>query len=151
MACDCRPLCQISQFPAAGVFLSTERSFSSGDGCLPTGLEWPASLHLSSFCASSSGPRQALLLQGHGTHCNCTVLASEGVVSGPSESVARPSCRPAQTERSSQTAPFPPSAPKSLRASVSCLETIQRFAYPVIHQVCRLVQGWGSTAFLIPV
>ena len=72
------------------MYFSTERSLSSGDGCLSTGLERPASLRLSTCCSSSPGPRQAPFLQGHGTHSNRTVLASEGVVSGPFESVDRP-------------------------------------------------------------
>ena len=48
-----------------------------------------------------------------------------GVVLGPPECIDDPSCRPAQKEGSTQTAPLPPSSPTFPCASASCLETFQ--------------------------
>ena len=57
-----------------------------------------------------------------------SVLASEGMVPGPSGTVVRCSHRTVKSKRSSKTTPLPPLPSKSAYASADCMATIKRFA-----------------------
>ena len=57
-----------------------------------------------------------------------SVLASEGMVPGPSETIVRRSHHTVKSKRSTKTAPLPPLPPKSAYASADCMATIKRFA-----------------------
>ena len=58
-----------------------------------------------------------------------SVLASEGLLPGPSGTVVRRSHHTVRSKRSSKTAPLPPIPPKSAYASADCMATIKRFAH----------------------
>ena len=57
-----------------------------------------------------------------------SVLASEGMVPGPSGTIVRRSHHTVKSKRSTKTAPLPPLPPKSAYASADCMATIKRFA-----------------------
>ena len=57
-----------------------------------------------------------------------SVLASEGLIPGPSGTVFRRSHHTVRSKRSSKTAPLPPIPSKSSYASADCMATIKRFA-----------------------
>ena len=57
-----------------------------------------------------------------------SVLASEGMVPGPSGTVIRRSHHTVKSKRSTKTAPLPPLPSKSAYASADCMATIKRFA-----------------------
>ena len=57
-----------------------------------------------------------------------SVLASEGMVPGPSGTVIRCSHHTGRSKRSTKTAPLPPLPSKSAYASADCMATIKRFS-----------------------
>ena len=57
-----------------------------------------------------------------------SILASEGMVPGPSGTVVRCSHHTVKSKRSSKTVPLPPLPSKSAYASADCMATIKRFA-----------------------
>ena len=60
--------------------------------------------------------------------CLSSVLASTPVVPGPSGASVGNSSIPSQTERSSQTAPFPSLPPAAVHATVNCVSYLKRSA-----------------------
>ena len=75
--------------------------------------------------------RRVLLKLRSSKNCELThrsVLASEGMVPGPSGTVVRRSHHTVRSKRSTKTAPLPPLPSKSAYASADCMATIKRFA-----------------------
>ena len=75
--------------------------------------------------------RRVLVKLRSSRNCDLThrsILASEGMVPGPSGTVVRCSHRTVKSKRSSKTAPLPPLPSKSAYASADCMATIKRFA-----------------------
>ena len=76
--------------------------------------------------------RRVLLKLRSSKNCELThrsVLASEGMVPGPSGTAIRRSHHTVRSKRSTKTAPLPPLPSKSAYASADCMATIKRFAH----------------------
>ena len=85
-----------------------------------SGLLVPSLLRGSSLVGSSG--------TATGVDSHRSVLASEGMVPGPSGTVVRRSHHTVRSKRSTKTAPLPPLPSKSSYASADCMATIKRFA-----------------------
>ena len=129
LACNNRPVCHSFELPSTRVFLTSGEPHVSGDRCLPPVLERPPSVRVSALCVDPEGDQQAPCQQGHTLDSDPPLLASAGVVPGPSGSLGGSSDRPSMPEGSTQTTPLPSSSHESPNALSSCMETIKRFAY----------------------
>ena len=128
MASGDRSVCELPDREASGVFLSGLRSAGSGNGCSSPALGRSPSLRLSSDRHHKESSCQTEVLEELRVDSHRSVLASEGMVPGPSGTVIRRSHHTVKSKRSTKTAPLPPLPPKSAYASADCMATIKRFA-----------------------
>ena len=128
MASGDRSVCNLPDREASSVFLTGLRSAGSGDGCSSPALGRSPSLCLSSDRHHKESSSQTEVLEELRVDSHRSVLASEGLVPGPSGTVVRRSHHSVRSKRSSKTAPLPPIPPKSAYASADCMATIKRFA-----------------------
>ena len=128
MASDDRSVCNLPDREASSVFLTGLRSAGSGNGCSSPALARSPSLCLSSDRHHKESSSQTEVLEELRVDSHRSVLASEGLVPGPSGTVVRRSHHTVRTKRSSKTAPLPPIPSKSAYASADCMATIKRFA-----------------------
>ena len=90
-------------------------------------MEWVAGVCLSSSCADSSGAEEALLVLWGADDDHSSLLAPEAVVSGALGVGGGRSSGSASGQGSVEPASLLSAASGSVKASSSCLETIQRF------------------------
>ena len=128
MASGDRSVCDLPDREASSVFLSGLRSAGSGNGCSSPALGRSPSLRLSSDRHHKESSCQTEVLEELRVDSHRSVLASEGMVPGPSGTVIRRSHHTVKSKRSTKTAPLPPLPPKSAYASADCMATIKRFA-----------------------
>ena len=128
MASGDRSVCNLLDREASSVFLTGLRSAGSGDGCSSPALGRSPSLCLSSDRHHKESSSQTEVLEELRVDSHRSVLASEGLVPGPSGTVVRRSHHSVRSKRSSKTVPLPPIPPKSAYASADCMATIKRFA-----------------------
>ena len=128
MASSDRSVCNLPDREAPSVFLTGLRSVGSGNGCSSPALGRSPSLCFSSDCHHKESSSQTKVLEELRVDSNRSVLASEGMVPGPSGTVVRHSHHTVRSKRSSKTAPLLPIPSKSSYASADCLATIKRFA-----------------------
>ena len=120
-----RSICNISQ--SHTIFFSLPRSQFDRDRCSSPTVEWVAGVCLSSLCSDSSGSKEAPLVLWGSADDHSSLLAPEAVVSGaPGVSGGRASGS-ASGQRSVEPASLSSTTSWSVKASSSCLETIQRF------------------------
>ena len=110
------------------VYFSLASDSGSGDGRSSPALGQSPSLCLSSDRHHKESSCQTEVLEELRVDSHRSVLASEGMVPGPSETVVRRSHHTVWSKRSSKTAPLPPLPSKSAYASADCMATIKRFA-----------------------
>ena len=125
LACGNRPVRHGFELPSTRISITSGEPHVNGDGCLPPVLGQPPSIHVSALCVDPKGDQQVPCQQGHSLDPDYPLLASAGVVSGPSDSFGGSSDCPSMSEGSIQTAPLPSSSHESPNASSSCLETIK--------------------------
>ena len=128
MASGDRSVCDLPDCDASGVFLSGLRSAGSGNGCPSPALGRSPSLRLSSDRHHKESSCQTEVLEELRVDSHRSVLASEGMVPGPSGTVIRHSHHTVWSKRSTKTASLPPLPSKSAYASADCMATIKRFA-----------------------
>ena len=128
MAGGDRSFCDLTDRKASSVFLTGLRFASGGDGRSSPALGQSPSLCLSSNRHHKESSCQTEVLEELRVDSHHSVLASEGMVPGPSGTVVRCSHRTAKSKRSSKTAPLPLLPSKSAYASADCMATIKRFA-----------------------
>ena len=125
MAGGDRSVCDLPDCEASSVFLTGLRFAGSGDGCSSPALGRSPSLCLSSDRHHKESSCQTEVLEELRVDFHRSVLASEGMVPGPSGTVVRRSHHTVKSKRSTKTAPLPP---ESAYASADCMATIRRFA-----------------------
>ena len=128
MASGDRSVCNLPDREASGVFLTDLRSAGSGNGCSSPALGRSPSLCFSSDRHHKESSCQTEVLEELQVDSHRSVLASEGMVPGPSGTVIRRSHHTVKSKRSTKTAPLPPLPSKSAYASADCMATIKRFA-----------------------
>ena len=128
MASSDRSVCNLPDREAPSVFLTGLRSAGSGNGCSSPALGRSLSLCFSSDRHHKESSSQTEVLEELRVDSHRSVLASEGMVPGPSGTVVRRSHHTVRSKRSSKTAPLPPIPSKSAYASADCMATIKRFA-----------------------
>ena len=121
-------VCDLSDREASSVFLTGLRLAGSGDGRSSPALGQSPSLCLSSDRHHKGSSCQTEVLEELRVLTHRSVLASEGMVPGPSGTVVRRSHHTVRSKRSTRTAPLPPLPSKSAYASADCMVTIKRFA-----------------------
>ena len=109
-------------------FSPASDSRGSGDGRSSPALGQSPSLCFSSDRHHKESSCQTEVLEELRVDSHRSVLASEGMVPGPSGTVVRRSHHTVKSKRSIKTAPLPPVPPKSAYASADCMATIKRFA-----------------------
>ena len=109
-------------------FSPASRFAGSGDGRSSPALGQSPSLCLSSDRHHKESSCQTEVLEELRVDSHRSVLASEGMVPGPSGTVVRRSHHTVRSKRSIKTAPLPPLPSKSAYASADCMATIKRFA-----------------------
>ena len=127
MASSDRSICNLPDREAPSVFLTGLRSAGSGNGCSSPALGRSPSLCLSSDRHLKESSSQTEVFEELRVDSHRSVLASEGMVPGPSGTVVRRSHHTVRSKRSSKTAPLPPIPSKSAYASADCMATIKRF------------------------
>ena len=90
-------------------------------------MEWVAGVCLSSLCADSSGAKEAPLVLWGADDDHSSLLAPEAMVSGALGVGGGRSSGSASGQGSVEPASLSSAASGSVKASSSCLETIQRF------------------------
>ena len=128
MASSDRSVCNLPDSEAPSVFLTGLRSTGRGDGCSSPTLGRSPSLRLSSDRHHKESSSQTEVLEELRVDSHSSVLASEGLVPGPSGTVIRRSHYTVKSKRFTKTAPLPPIPPKPAYASADCMATIKRFA-----------------------
>ena len=128
MAGGDRSVCDLPDREASGLFLTGLRFAGSGDGCSSPALGRSPSLCLSSDRHHKESSCQTEVLEELRVDSHRSVLASEGLVPGPSGTVIRRSRHTVKSKRSTKTAPLPALPSKSAYASADCMATIKRFA-----------------------
>ena len=128
MASSDRSICNLPDREASSVFLTGLRSAGSGNGCSSPALGRSPSLRLSSDRHHKESSCQTEVLEELRVDSHRSVLASEGMVPGPSGTVIRRSHHTVKSKKSTKTAPLPPVPSKSAYASADCMVTIKRFA-----------------------
>ena len=128
MAGGDRSVCDVTDRQASGVFLPGFRFEGGRDGRSSPALGQPPSLCLSSDRHHKESSCQTEVFEELRVDSHRSVLASEGMVHGPSGTVVRYSHSAAKSQRSSKTAPLPSLSSKSAYASADCVATIKRFA-----------------------
>ena len=123
-----RSVCNLPDREASDVFLTGLRSAGSGDGRSSPALGQSPSLRFSSDCHHKESSCQTEVLEELRVDSHSSVLASEGMVPGPSGTVIRLSHHAVKSKRSAKAAPLPPLPSKSAYASADCMATIKRFA-----------------------
>ena len=123
-----RSVCDLPDREASGVFLTGLRFAGSGDGRSSPALGQSPSLCFSSDRHHKESSCQTEVLEELRVDSHRSVLASEGMVPGPSGTVVRHSHHTVKSKRSIKTAPLPPIPPNSAYASADCMATIKRFA-----------------------
>ena len=122
-----RSVCNLSQSPLLTIFFSLPRSQFHPDRCSSPTVGWVAGVCLSTLCSNSCGSEEAPLVFWGPDDDHSTLLAPEAVVSGaPGVSGGRTSgsaSGPGSFEPASCTS----ATSGSVKASSSCLETIQLF------------------------
>ena len=128
MAGSDRSICDVSDRQTSGVLLPSLRFEGGGDGRSSPALGQSPGLCLSSDRHHKESSCQTEVFEELRVDSHRSVLASEGLVPGPSGTVVRYSHRTTQSKRSSKTAPLPSFSSKSAYASADCVATIKRFA-----------------------
>ena len=122
-----RSVCNLSQSLLLTIFFSLPRSQFHRDRCSSPTVGWVAGVCFSTLFSNSCGSEEAPLVLWGPADDHSTLLAPEGVVSGaPGVSGGRTSgsaSGPGSFEPASCTS----ATSGSVKASSSCLETIQRF------------------------
>ena len=106
MASGDRSVCDLPDREASGVFLSSLRSAGSGNGCSSPALGRSPSLRLSSDRHHKESSCQTEVLEELRVDSHHSILASEGMVPGPSGTVIRRSHHTVKSKRSTKTAPL---------------------------------------------
>ena len=122
-----RSFCNISQSLLHTIFFSLPRSQFDRDRCASPTVEWVAGVCLSSLCSDSSGAKEAPLVLWGAADDHSSLLASEAVVSGVSGVSGGRSSGSASGQGSVEPASLSSTTSGSVKASSSCMETIQRF------------------------
>ena len=125
MAGGDRSVCDLPNREAPSVFLTGLRSAGSGDRRSSPILGQSPGLCFSSDSHHKESSCQTEVLEQLRVNSHSSVLASEGMVPGPSGTIVRRSHHTVKSKRSTKTAPLPP---KSAYASADCMATIKRFA-----------------------
>ena len=128
MAGGDRSVCHLPNREAPSVFLTGLRSAGSRDRRSSPILGQSPGLCLSSDSHHKESSCQTEVLEELRVNSHSSVLASEGMVLGPSRTIVRRSHHTVKSKRSTKTAPLPPLPPKSAYASADCMATIKRFA-----------------------
>ena len=128
MAGGDRSVCDLTDREASSVFLTGLRFAGSGDGRSSPALGQSPSLCLSSDRHHKESSCQTEVLEELRVDSHRSVLASEGMVPGPSGTVVRRSHHTVRSKGSIKTTPLPPLPSKSAYASADCMATIKRFA-----------------------
>ena len=128
MAGDDRSVCDLPDREVSSVFLTGLRFAGSGDGRSSPALGQSPSLCLSSDRHHKESSCQTEVLEELRVDSHRSVLASEGMVPGPSGTVVRRSHHTVKSKRSTKTAPLPPLPSKSAYAPADCMATIKRIA-----------------------
>ena len=127
MASGNRSVRNLSKSPLLTIFFSLPRSKFHRDRCSSPTVRWVAGLCLSSICSNSCNSKEAPLVLWGPADNHSSLLAPEGVVSGaPGVSGGRASGS-ASGQGSVEPALCTSATSGSVKASSSCLETIQRF------------------------
>ena len=127
MAGGNRSFCNLSQSPLLTIFFSLPLSQLHRDRCPSPTVGWVAGLCLSSLCADSGDFKEAPLVLWGPADDHSFLLAPEAVVPGASGVSGGWSCGSASGPRSIEPGSCTPATSGSVKASSSCLETIQRF------------------------
>ena len=101
-------VCDLPDREASSVFLTGLRFAGSGNGCSSPTLGRSPSLCFSSDRHHKESSCQTEVLEELRVDSHRSVLASEGMVPGPSGTVIRRSHHTVRSKRSTKTAPFPP-------------------------------------------
>ena len=125
MAGGDRSVCHLPNREAPSVFLTGLRSAGSGDRRSSLILGESPGLCLSSDSHHKESSCQTVVLEELRVNAHSSIVASEGMVPGPSGTIVRRSHHTVKLKRSTKTAPLPP---KSAYASADCMATIKRFA-----------------------
>ena len=128
MAGSDRSVCNLTDREASSVFLTGLRFAGGADGRSSPALGQSPGLCLSSDRHHKESSCQTEVLEELRVDSHRSILASEGMVPGPSGTVVRCSHHTVKSKRSSKTAPLPPLPSKSAYASADCIATIKRFA-----------------------
>ena len=127
VASNNRPVCNISESPLYTIFFSLPRSQFHRDGCPSPTVGWVAGVCLSALCSNSGSFEEAPLVLSGPADDHSSLLAPEAVVPRTSGVGGGRSGGSASGSRPVEPASYPSSASGSVKASSSCLETIQRF------------------------
>ena len=122
-----RSFCNLSKSPLHTIFFSLPRSQFDRDRCASPTVEWMAGVCLSALCADSGGAEEALLVLWGSADDHSSLLAPEAVVSGALGVRGGRSSGAASGQGSVEPASLSLAASGSVKASSSCMETIQRF------------------------
>ena len=128
MAGSDRSFCDVTDCQASDVLFPGLRFEGGGDGRSSPALGQSPGLCLSSDRHHKESSCQTEVFEELRVDSHRSVLASEGLVPGPSGTVVRYFHSTTKSKRSSKTAPLPSFSSKSAYASADCVATIKRFA-----------------------
>ena len=131
VASSYRSVCNLVKSPLHTLFFSLPRSQFHRDRFASPTVGWVAGICLSSLCADSSGSQEAPLVLWGANDDHSALLAPEAVVSGALGDGSGRSSGSASGQRSVESTSFSSAASGSVKASSSCVETIQRFVRSV--------------------
>ena len=122
VASNDRSVCDLPQLSSFSLFFSD----GSGHRCSSPTMERHASVCFSSICSDQRGSQQG---EGVAESSNIggSLVATEGMVSRPSESIHSSSDSSSVPSRPAVSTSFPSSSSSAPRASASRVETVQRF------------------------
>ena len=127
MAGGNRSFRNLSKSPLFTIFFSIPRSQFHRDRCSSPTVGWVAGLCLSAICSNSCDSEEAPLVLWGAANDHSSLLAPEAVVSGASGVSGGQSSGSTSGQGSVEPASCTSATSGSVKASSSCLETIQRF------------------------
>ena len=128
MASHNRSICNKPKPQIRPVLCTNERRGSIRDGWSPTRLEPSTTICLPTVCSNSKSFSQTKTVSGSRTNLNCTILASEVMVSRDFGNVDRHSLVTTSETKATQTATEIQFSQKIRPAATSCLEAVKREA-----------------------
>ena len=132
VASDGRSVSDLAELPSSRVLFSQQRFDGSRLRCLFPVVGRHASLRLPIICAGQGSPQQGSFVSESYVNPGGSLVATKGVVPGPSESRDCSSGVASIPSRFAPPTTLPTASSSAPRALTSCVETVQRFARELV-------------------